>query len=248
MLHHSLYSEKNLFDPVSRRNKAYKVLAVLSDYLSIPLTQLTCLEIGCAAGMMTKYFAQAFRWVVGIDLNLDAVRFAFHNNSDRARFIIADGAYLPFPDESYDVIICTQVYEHSQNPAGIVNEIWRVLREGGVCFFSGPNKLSLIEGHTGLPLVQWLPKRFAKWLVRLLKRGVNFEINLMTYWELKQLFHRFEIVDYTPILIKDPLRFSLGDQIPFRPLVSHVPSVIYRWLAFAIPNFNWVLRKPRKGL
>ena len=247
MLRQSLYSEGNLFDPVSRRNKALKVLAVLSDYLSIPLTQLTCLEIGCSAGMMTQYFAQAFRWVVGIDVNLEAVRFAVHNNSAPAKFIIADGARLPFPDESYDVIICTQVYEHSQNPAGMVDEIWRVLREGGVCFFSGPNKLSLIEGHTGLPLVQWLPRHLAKQLVRFLKRGVDFDVNLMTYWELKRLCHRFVVADYTPALIKDPLRFSLGGQIPLSSLASRLPSAIYQWLAFAIPNFNWVLKKPRKG-
>ncbi len=240
-------NSRKLFDPVSRRNKARKVLAVLTDYLSTPLAQLTCLEIGCSTGLMTQYFAQEFHWTVGIDVDSDAVRLAVRGDSSWAKFIIADGAHLPFPDESYDVIICTQVYEHSQNPAGMVNEIWRVLRQGGICFFSGPNKLSLIEGHTGLPLVQWLPRPFARWLVRLLKRGDDFKVNLMTYWDLKRLWHRFIVVDYTPALIKNPARFSLCDQVLPGSLVSRLPSSIYQRLAFAIPNFNWVLQKPRKG-
>lgn len=241
-----LYSERKVFDPVSRRNKADKVLAILTDCISTSLSQLNCLEVGCSSGMMTQHFAHAFRRVVGIDLNLHIVELAPRRNDVQATFLVADGARLPFRDESYEVVIYTQVYEHSKDPVGIANEIWRVLREGGVCFFSGPNKLALVEGHTGLPLIQWLPKRFAKRLVRLFKRGDDFEVNLMTYWELKRLWHKFIIVDCGPILIKNPSRYSLCDQIPFRTLLSRVPYVVYQWLAFAIPNFNWVLIKPKK--
>lgn len=244
MLSQGFYSEKKLFDPTSRRNKARKVLAVLTDYLSTPLAQLTCLEIGCSVGLMTRYFAQEFRWVVSIDVDSNAIKFAVRENSSGLNFIIASGDNLPFPDESYDVIICTQVYEHTQNPAGMVDEIWRVLRQGGVCFFSGPNKLSLIEEHTGLPLVHWLPRHFAKQLVRFLKRGYDFDVNLMTYWELKRLWSKFIITDYSHALIKDPVRFSVCDEVPPGSLFSRLPSIIYKWLAFAIPNFNWVLKKP----
>ncbi len=246
MLSQLFQSEKKLFDPVSRRNKANKVLTVLSNCITTPLSQLNCLEIGCAFGMMTQYFAQTFRCVTGLDVDPSAVKFAVREKQTQALFVVADGARLPFCDESYDVIICTQVYEHSKDPVGMADEIWRVLRKGGVCFFSGPNKLSLIEGHTGLPFVQWLPRRFAKWLVRLFKRGNDFDINLMTYWQLKRLWHRFVIIDYAPALIRDPDRFSLFDQVPLRFITSHIPSAIYRLLAFAVPNFNWVLIKPRQ--
>lgn len=247
MLRPKPYSERNLLDPISRQNKANKVLTVLADCIATPLSQLNCLEIGCAYGMMTRYFAQAFRLVVGIDIDSAVVKFAANENSSQAKFMVADGARLPFRDESYDVVICTQVYEHSKNPSSMVDEIWRVLREGGVCFFSGPNKLSLVEGHTGLPFIHWLPKCCNKWLLGLLKHRDDFEVNLMTYWQLKRLWGKFVIVDYAPILIRNPDRFSLSDQVPLKSLTSRIPSVIYRWLAFLIPNFNWVLIKPKKG-
>jgi SAM-dependent methyltransferase len=245
MMHQNLYSDKRLFDPVSRRNKARKVIAVLSDYLSIPLTSLSCLEIGCSVGIMTQYFAQTFKWVVGLDIDQDAVRFAICERPTQARFIVADGAYLPFNDESFDVVICAQVYEHVRNPTGLAGEIWRVLRQGGVCFFSGPNKLSLIEGHTGLPLIQWLPRWFADFLVHLLKRGSKFDVNLMTYWELRRLWRDFVIVDYGPTLLTNPDRFSLSEEVP--RLFACIPYIVYQWLAFALPNLNWVLIKPIKG-
>jgi len=193
---------------------------------------------------MTQYFAQAFKWVVGLDIDQAAVRAAVRENFTQTNFIVADGAYLPFKDESFDVVICTQVYEHARNPTRMAEEIWRVLRQGGVCFFSGPNKLSLIEGHTGLPLIQWLPRRLANWLVRLLKRGDKFEVNLMTYWELQRLWRNFVIIDYGPTLLTNPSRFSLYEEIP--RLFALVPSIIYQWLAFAIPNLNWVLIKSAK--
>jgi SAM-dependent methyltransferase len=245
MMHQGFYRGQYLFNPVSRRNKARKVTAVLSDHLSTPLASLSCLEVGCSFGIMTKYFAQAFKWVVGSDINQDAISSAARESTTQAKFIVADGAYLPFRDESFDVVICTQVYEHARNPTKLSEEIWRVLRQGGVCFFSGPNKLSLIEGHTGLPLIQWLPRRFADWLVRLLKRGDNFEVNLMTYWELRQLWRNFVIIDYGPTLITNPTRFSLSEEVP--RIFALMPSTIYQLLAFAIPNLNWVLIKPVKG-
>lgn len=243
----SYHNEGRLFDPVRRRNKANKVLAVLRDYVATSLDPLTCLEVGSSAGMMTQYFAQAFRLVVGIDVDQAAVQFAVRAHAARAKFSLADGARLPFPDGSFDIAICAQVYEHIGAPVGMADEIWRVLREKGVCFFSGPNKVSIMEEHTGLPLLHWLPRRLADEVVRRLKRGERFDENLMTYWRLRRLWHKFEIVDYSPALITDPVRFSLQDQVRAGSWASRVPAGVYRRLAFAIPNLNWVLVRRNEG-
>lgn len=44
----------------------------------------------------------------------------------------------PFPDESFDFVICTQVLEHSQNAEFVVSEIYRVLKNGGLLFVNIP--------------------------------------------------------------------------------------------------------------
>ena len=46
---------------------------------------------------------------------------------------------LPFRDEQFDFVICTQVFEYLPDPASAVAEISRVLRKGGVLFLSAPS-------------------------------------------------------------------------------------------------------------
>ena len=46
---------------------------------------------------------------------------------------------LPFRDEQFDFVICTQVFEYLPDPRLAVAEIKRVLRKGGVLFLSAPS-------------------------------------------------------------------------------------------------------------
>jgi SAM-dependent methyltransferase len=45
---------------------------------------------------------------------------------------------LPFRDEQFDFVICTQVFEYLPDPGLAVAEIRRVLRKGGILFLSAP--------------------------------------------------------------------------------------------------------------
>jgi SAM-dependent methyltransferase len=50
--------------------------------------------------------------------------------------IIASGESLPFPSHSFDVVLCTQVFEYFDHPHLAAKEIHRVLRPGGVLLMS----------------------------------------------------------------------------------------------------------------
>jgi SAM-dependent methyltransferase len=45
--------------------------------------------------------------------------------------IVGDGTNLPLADESVDAVTCNAVIEHVSNPAGLVSEMFRVLKPGG---------------------------------------------------------------------------------------------------------------------
>jgi SAM-dependent methyltransferase len=47
---------------------------------------------------------------------------------------------LPFPDESFDVVVCDNVLEHLDQPARVFSEVRRVLRPGGVFLGKTPNR------------------------------------------------------------------------------------------------------------
>ena len=52
--------------------------------------------------------------------------------------VAAAGEALPFRDEEFDFVICTQVLEYFPDPRQAASEIRRVLRKGGVAFLSAP--------------------------------------------------------------------------------------------------------------
>ncbi len=53
--------------------------------------------------------------------------------------VCAAAEALPFRDEQFDFVICTQVFEYLPEPALAVAEIKRVLRSGGFLFLSAPS-------------------------------------------------------------------------------------------------------------
>ncbi len=50
----------------------------------------------------------------------------------------SDLARLPLASDSFDAVLCTQVLEHVPDPAGVVAELYRVLRPGGRLYLSAP--------------------------------------------------------------------------------------------------------------
>jgi len=52
--------------------------------------------------------------------------------------IQARGEQLPFSDEKFDLVICTQVLEYAPKPENLIAEIHRVLKPCGYLFLSAP--------------------------------------------------------------------------------------------------------------
>ena len=75
------------------------------------------------------------------------------------------------PSESFDIIVCTEVLEHTLNPFNAVDEIERLLKSGGIAIISTPCNFRI---HGPLPDC-W---RFTEHgLIQLFKNFVNIEIN-----------------------------------------------------------------------
>jgi 2-polyprenyl-3-methyl-5-hydroxy-6-metoxy-1,4-benzoquinol methylase len=61
-----------------------------------------------------------------------------------SRFRIADMTRpLPWPDSSFDIILCIEGIEHLEDAFAFLREIWRLLKGGGILVVSTPNIISL---------------------------------------------------------------------------------------------------------
>jgi SAM-dependent methyltransferase len=104
------------------------------------------LEIGCGIGTDLVRFAQGGAVVTGVDLSETAVGMARQNMALHGLrgnvFAVADGAALPVPDASLDVVYAHGVLQYSADPRGIVTEALRVLKPGGTAIFMVYNRVS----------------------------------------------------------------------------------------------------------
>lgn len=91
------------------------------------------LDVGCGDGNFTELAAQTAAAVVGLDssslmLGAAATRLAHLRNVE---WVEGDAASLPFPDESFDVVLAVTVMCFVTDPATVLREAHRVLRPGG---------------------------------------------------------------------------------------------------------------------
>jgi SAM-dependent methyltransferase len=77
------------------------------------------LDVGCGDQRHRSLFAAGADEYVGVDL--DAPGADVHGPAER----------LPVPDAGYQVVLCTQVLEHADDPAAVVRELRRVVAPGG---------------------------------------------------------------------------------------------------------------------
>jgi ubiquinone/menaquinone biosynthesis C-methylase UbiE len=82
---------------------------------------------------------------IGIDPHDDSLKKAeegyeyFQSISNAgAEFMEASAYSLPFPDETFDLVVCSEVLEHLHNYMDAVDEIKRVLKKGGKFYASVP--------------------------------------------------------------------------------------------------------------
>jgi 2-polyprenyl-3-methyl-5-hydroxy-6-metoxy-1,4-benzoquinol methylase len=141
------------------------------------------LDLGCRDGSLTQYYAPG-NTVTGVDIDSHALSLASERLSVSGVRHDLNRQRLPFEDSSFDVVVAGEVLEHLIDPAFIVNEAYRLLALDGIFIGSVPNSFH--------------------WRARLaFLRGRSTEdpahLHLFSLAKLRQLLHRFKIVEVLPI-------------------------------------------------
>jgi len=109
------------------------------------------LDAGCGIGSHSRAIARELGvegLVTGIDKSSTMIeaakRIPIQSGSAGLQFETGDIGALRFPDEFFDGIICDRVFIHLENPAGVMNELRRVLKPNGWFGLTEPNWSKLV--------------------------------------------------------------------------------------------------------
>lgn len=101
---------------------------ILAQWLEdLPKTGLAVLDVGGRLQPYRSLLADRLGTYTAIDLTFEGLL-----------NVVAVGEALPFRDEVFDLVVCTQVLNYSADPFRMIAEIHRVLRPGAALFLSVP--------------------------------------------------------------------------------------------------------------
>jgi SAM-dependent methyltransferase len=130
-------------------NRFYPLLARHSvDQVAthVDLAGRTVLDVGGAAGYFTEEFSSRGATCYLVEPDRRELR-----AGSIAPTVLADGYWLPFADRCADVCFSSNVLEHVQDPAGLLDEMVRVTRPGGLVYVAFTNWYSPWGGHEMSP-------------------------------------------------------------------------------------------------
>jgi SAM-dependent methyltransferase len=113
------------------RNRARAVRKLVAKHVPIGAR---ILDAGCGTGLNLRHLPPGS---IGLDINPRNVAAAAARLPDH-RVVLGDIEAMPFEDDEFDAVVCTEVLEHVPNARRSLDEIKRVLKPGGVLIGSVP--------------------------------------------------------------------------------------------------------------
>jgi len=98
--------------------------------------QFRVLDCGCGRGVYGQKFSQ--ERYVGLDIDVSSIGVAHLLYPDKS-FIVGNATNLPFKDDTFNHVICSEVLEHISNDRDVLTELARVTKPLGVSVMSVPN-------------------------------------------------------------------------------------------------------------
>ena len=209
----------------------------------------TMLDLGCGEGRHIFGLMEKFPdlkcigldpHIESLDKALEGLKFLESISNTKTNFLSGSAYSLPFSDDSFDLVVCSEVLEHLHDYKDAIKEINRVLKPGGQFLASVPAEFPekicwlLSEAYQNQPGGHLRIFKKNKLIKEVAEHNFSFESSQRfhsihsAYWWLRCLFWKSQesniiIKGYKKILerhiLKKPFFLDLIDKI-FNPILG----------------------------
>lgn len=209
----------------------------------------TMLDLGCGEGRHIFGVMEKFPDLkcIGLDPHIESLDKAFEGlkflesiSNTKTNFLSGSAYSLPFSDDSFDLVVCSEVLEHLHDYKDAIKEINRVLKPGGQFLASVPAEFPekicwlLSEAYQNQPGGHLRIFKKNELIKEIAEHNFSFESSQRfhsihsAYWWLRCLFWKSQesniiIKGYKKILerhiLKKPFFLDLIDRI-FNPILG----------------------------
>lgn len=91
--------------------------------------------IDVGSGPVSIFEFSGLKDITAIDPLMDEYKGLVRFPDSEVKYLQASGEDIPFPDQSFDFALCVNVIDHTPDPQKMANEIYRILKPGGILYF-----------------------------------------------------------------------------------------------------------------
>lgn len=221
-----------------------QILSCLKYVSPLAFKKCRAIDIGGSNGLISYYLSRQLQYIISIDTDKEAVQFGRKRYHSRNLLIKSfTGTKIPYPDNSFDLIIYRRTYGSIDRKGEMSEEILRILKPGGMVYFEGHNRLFFIETDNFIPFLTILPDLWVKKIFTIKRQSPYYVERYSSFWGVKKLFSQFEVHMLTAKIIQNPQKFKFRRLYKIGPLTKFIPLFILKALEPLYPDFIWVLRK-----
>lgn len=165
----------NFFERVFHRYRIFPWLNKI-DYIDKKV-----LDVGCNTGILLIPLLEKGVDIVGVDISKNDITETRKKLQEKgfspSLALVADAKKLPFQENTFDIVLLSDILEHVSQPELVAKEAYRVIKKGGYIFVTVPN-----ECH---PVVKF------EWLRKVLSGRDNTEEHPDVPYNLNKLIRFF---------------------------------------------------------
>jgi SAM-dependent methyltransferase len=152
-------------------------------------TIVKALDVGASSGEFMEAAGEVGWKVTGVEPSAEGVSVA---TAKGLNVVQSPAEKLPFADQSFDLVHANHVFEHLADPLAAAQEVYRVLKPGGVVFIEVPNQFDNIQFFR-YRLIGKVPVR---------ERNIR-SIHHLVFFSRKTLRYLLEVAGFKDVVIRN---------------------------------------------